>query len=259
MTGTYRNPRLILRHSAAQNNDAFEIVTVANTDQMRDYKARYVGRFVEVTGPDSLADVPVNILLAVFNKTRGDKPLDRFRDRQTAERRAFEVISGLATPYEVQIQENTVSTESTAAKGGKRKNKKAAEAAAEGGEQTAVASETPAPKPVGVIGTVKELLSRPEGASIDEIVEVCKVRFPDRPEDGMRSTAKIQSSRLAKSEGVAINAYLVKGRGRVYRFANVELPSELEIEVPAEKPAKLTKAQKEVQAEAAPAEEVATA
>lgn len=54
----------------------------------------------------------------------------------------------------------------------------------------------------GVIDAIKEALDG--GFTIDELVKVLAVKFPDREADGMRNTVKCQLARLPKNTGRAI-------------------------------------------------------
>jgi hypothetical protein len=49
----------------------------------------------------------------------------------------------------------------------------------------------------GVINTVVETISRPQGASIHEIVAILSRRFADREADKMAATARVQVSKHA--------------------------------------------------------------
>ncbi len=53
---------------------------------------------------------------------------------------------------------------------------------------------------VGVIATIVDTIGRSKGASQDEIVEVLVKKFPDRGEDQMRATVKIQANKNAKKK-----------------------------------------------------------
>ena len=52
-------------------------------------------------------------------------------------------------------------------------------------------------KPRGVIESVIEIISRPQGATIPEIVAILSKRFPDRDETGMAATARAQTNKHA--------------------------------------------------------------
>lgn len=52
----------------------------------------------------------------------------------------------------------------------------------------------------GVIATIVETIKRDRGASQDEIVAVLVKKFPDRTEDAMRGTVKIQANKNAKKK-----------------------------------------------------------
>ncbi len=55
-------------------------------------------------------------------------------------------------------------------------------------------------KKVGIIDTIKEVISRAAGATADEIVAILVKKFPDHKASGMRTTVKIQASRNATSK-----------------------------------------------------------
>jgi hypothetical protein len=52
----------------------------------------------------------------------------------------------------------------------------------------------------GVIATIIATISKANGASADEIMEVLTKTFPDREPDGMRKTAMIQANKNCKSK-----------------------------------------------------------
>jgi hypothetical protein len=52
----------------------------------------------------------------------------------------------------------------------------------------------------GVIATIVETISRAKGASIEELVAVLSKKFPNRGEDGMRATTRIQANRNCTSK-----------------------------------------------------------
>jgi hypothetical protein len=82
---------------------------------------------------------------------------------------------------------------------------------------------TPPPVPppgTGVVGTIKWFLERPEGGTIEEIMNQLRKDFPERNPAGMLQTVKTQLNRLPKSLGRELEKPLVPGRGRVFRFAN---------------------------------------
>jgi hypothetical protein len=86
----------------------------------------------------------------------------------------------------------------------------------------------------GVIGNIKQALEQDSGTTANEILDKLVEKFPDRTRDGMSSTVKIQFSRLAKSTGREIINQKIKGRGRVYKFADKgPIPGEIETEAPA--------------------------
>jgi hypothetical protein len=81
----------------------------------------------------------------------------------------------------------------------------------------AAAAETPRPprssqpeRPVGVVGTILTVISRREGASVDEIVAVLVKAFPDRDPDGMRRTVRVQAAKNCTTKETDAQ------RGRVY-------------------------------------------
>ena len=66
------------------------------------------------------------------------------------------------------------------------------------------------PKKVGVIAAIVECIEKEKGATVDETLAVLVKKFPDRPADGMRKTAMIQSNKQKTSKEV------IDGRGTVF-------------------------------------------
>lgn len=90
----------------------------------------------------------------------------------------------------------------------------------------------------GVIGTIKKALDTAEGTTANEVLDTLVKKFPDRTREGMSSTVKIQFSRLEKSTKRDIINAKIKGRGRVYKFADKgAVQGEIETETPAQTPA----------------------
>ena len=52
----------------------------------------------------------------------------------------------------------------------------------------------------GVIATIIETISRPTGASMDELITILTKRFPDRKPASMAKTCSIQANANAKSK-----------------------------------------------------------
>jgi hypothetical protein len=72
---------------------------------------------------------------------------------------------------------------------------------------------------VGVIDTIVKTMSRANGATVAEIVEALKKKFPERDENGMTTTAKIQTSKRSTRREKD------EKRGMVYFY---EVPAEAE-------------------------------
>lgn len=256
-----------LRFNAQEGSTAFEVVTFNSTEDMRSYKVAFVGTTRRIVAVEDLSTVPTSTLLAMFNTVRkrnGEEPLARFRDRATAESRTFDILNALATPYTptgaVKAMSDKKQADETKAadKAAKAAEKEAAKAKreqereAKKAEKEAAKAAAKANKAPGVIDVIREHVTRrtPFGATIDEIMGALTKAFPDRDADGMKTTVRIQVSRLQKDENVgAISSAVIEGRGRVY--ANVANPDQIPGERPAPKvkAAKPTAAQKAVQAE----------
>jgi hypothetical protein len=73
---------------------------------------------------------------------------------------------------------------------------KAKKAAAKKVSSTAAAK----PKGPGVIETIIATISRERGATVDEVLEILKGKFPDRDPDGMRRTIGIQAPKNCTSK-----------------------------------------------------------
>lgn len=219
-------PVTILFFNHVNSTDAtHEVVTFNEANELVAYLANTMAASRVVTGqPKELVDVPTQTLLGIFNRTRGESPLDRFRDRKSAETRTAEVVMSLAVPFtETQMAKQeaaatgTTSTEAKAAERKAAREKKAAEKAA--AKETAK-KEREAKRAGGIIGTIKSFLESKTGGTQAEILDKLVEKFPDRSKDGMMSTVKIQCSRLAKTTGREISAKEIQGRGRVYKFVD---------------------------------------
>jgi hypothetical protein len=130
-----------------------------------------------------LSDIPMPVLVRLYNQA-GGPAVARFRDRETAEKRVRPLVSKIAGPP----------------------------------KQSEPAVEQPRPKSPGVIATIRELMERPEGATVSEAVARLTSIFPDRPPQGMATTVRIQVNRLAKANGRSTTSVTEEGRGRVYRL-----------------------------------------
>lgn len=78
-----------------------------------------------------------------------------------------------------------------------------------------------APKPAkekkdGVISTILSAMQQDGGATAKEILEVLKLKFPEK-NDGMMTTIRIQVSRLPERCGFELKKTKVEGRGLVYK------------------------------------------
>jgi hypothetical protein len=226
-------PARVLRFAKA-NNTAYELVLFAADTNEREYQgwlALNIGAKRVIRSAKDLAEVPMPILLDIFNKTRGDQPLDRFRDRETAENRVFEVLQkdDLYTPWTEKklMAEAATKTEAKTKAEAKAKEKAEAKKIRDDKKQADKLAKDKAAKERsegGVIGTIKSVLLSAKGGTIDEILETLTKKFPDRGADGMRSTVKIQTSRLKDKIGAIENAEIV-GRGRVYKAKSAgEIP-----------------------------------
>jgi hypothetical protein len=254
----------------ANGSNAYQLLKFDGDKAAEQYtklRTEMIGIFRVIHTIEDLKDVPTPVLLAIFNRSRADSPLDRFRDRETAEKRAFEVIfnDGIATPHMERIMaeksEATTSAEAKAQEAKEKREAKKAEKAQAAADAKAAREKRSAE---GVIGTIKAQLEKAKGATVDEILAVLVEKFPDRQADGMKSTVKIQTSRLAKTTKRKIATAEIVGRGRVYKFDDAgEIPGK-RVEAAAEteeaKPvAKKTGGKKTAKATAeAPATEAAT-
>jgi ribosomal protein L31E len=218
-------PATLIRFSKSNKNPFYEIVTFEQQGQLVSYLAATMGAVRVFDGsPESLKDVPTVTLLAAYNSSRGDSPLDRFRDRHTAEARTAEVLQGLAVKYEdtsmAKAEAAAVGQNSTDAKAAEKKAAREAKAAQKATEKEAAKKATAEKRAGGVIGTIKTFLESKTGGTQAEILDALVTKFPERTRDGMSSTVKIQVSRLAKSTGREIASKEIVGRGRVYRFVD---------------------------------------
>jgi hypothetical protein len=69
----------------------------------------------------------------------------------------------------------------------------------------------------GVIGTLRQMLQRPEGATKKEVLASLTEKFPERDPIGMATTVGIQLSRLQKAHGKIVSRKQGE-RGLVYGF-----------------------------------------
>lgn len=218
-------PVTVLFFNHIDTTDAtHEVVTFNEANQLVAYLSNTMAASRVVTGqPKELVDVPTQTLLAIVNRTRGDKPLDRFRDRKTAESRTAEVVTGLAVKYEdteMAKQEAATGQTATDAKAAERKAAKEQKAQAKAAEKEAAKKARDEKRAGGVIGTIRTHLESKSGATQAEILDALVTKFPDRTRDGMSSTVKIQVSRLAKTTGREVQSKDIQGRGRVYKFVD---------------------------------------
>lgn len=233
-------PCVAIIFSKVDGNVANEVIQFSNQKTFDYYRVMHVGAIRVILNQGDLADIPTPVLLAVYNRTRADKPLDRFRDRQTAEIRVFEILKDLATPYE----ESTMATSSAPttkaeAESAERKAERETKKAAKEAEKAKAKAERDAKRGEGVIGTIKSMIDSPTGATVEEMLNALVKKFPERTRDGMTSTVKIQSSRLSKTTGRKIVSANIEGRGRVYKFQDLgTIPGKVVVEQPkAEVPA----------------------
>ena len=140
---------------------------------------------VELDEKCDLSNVPLPVLARLYNRS-APAPIQRFRDRATAEARVRPLIPQLAVPAD------------------------------SGG----VVEPEPAAKRPGVIATIRALLDRPEGVTVDEAVSHLTEVFPDRRAEGMATTVRIQFHRLARTTGRQVLSEIEGDRGRVYRFVS---------------------------------------
>lgn len=68
----------------------------------------------------------------------------------------------------------------------------------------------------GVIGTLHQMLSVPQGATKREVLDALTARFPERDPIGMATTVGIQLSRLQKKHGKIVSRK--QPRGMVYGY-----------------------------------------
>ena len=214
-------PCVAIAFSKVDGNVANDVIRFSDQVTFDHYRMMRVGAIRVVLTQADLAEIPTPVLLAVYNRTRADKPLDRFRDRQTAESRVFEVLNSLATPYEESsMAEATAPATKAEAESAERKAQREAAKAAKAAEKEASKAARLAKNAEGVIGTIKSMIDTDTGATHEEILNVLVVKFPERTREGMTSTVKIQSSRLQKTTGRKIESANIVGRGRVYKFAD---------------------------------------
>lgn len=216
-------PVTALRFSR-ENSTAFELVTFTEIQSFVRWLANTIGVIRLVSGQVSeLVDVPTPVLLTIYNSTRADTPLDRFRDRKTAEARTAEVLMGLAVKWEdseMAKAEAATGQTATEAKALEKKAAREAKAVAKTAEKEAKAKAAAEKRAGGVIGTIRKRLESKSGATQSEILDDLVTKFPDRTRDGMSSTVKIQCSRLAKTLNREIATKEVVERGRVYKFVD---------------------------------------
>lgn len=238
-------PVYVIRFAKDDGNDAHEFLRFESALAFKAWAPTQIGALRIIETKDDLKDVPTPVLLAIFNRTRADKPLDRFRDRETAENRVFEVAfkDGVATPSNESLMAKAEAATQTEAKtkaeaeAQQRKADREAKKAEKAAEKEKAAKDREAKRADGVIGTIKTILESDRGGTVDEIMTTLTAKFPDRSPDGMKSTVKIQTSRLAKSTKRTIVNEVIKGRGRVYKFEDKgAIPGEREVAV-AEAPA----------------------
>jgi hypothetical protein len=103
-----------------------------------------------------------------------------------------------ATAPQPEGEQETTEMASTAKK--KSTAKKAAKKKATSNARKAAGNGSGKPRGVGVIATIIDTIKRDRGASQDEIVAVLVKKFPDRGEDAMRATVKIQANKNAKKK-----------------------------------------------------------
>jgi ribosomal protein L31E len=255
-------PATVLRF--AKQGNAYELITFRTQQQFVAYLAntagvyRWIRNLNQETIAKSIEDVPTPVLLAIYNRTRGEEPLDRFRNRETAEKRTAEILMNVSVQYEdTDMAKKTSETGQTKAeaKAAERAAAKAKKEADKAAEKEANKATNEAKRADGVIGTIKAFLETETGATQTEILDNLVTKFPARTRDGMSSTVKIQCSRLAKSTGREIVSKNIEGRGRVYKFADkgaipgVEVVAKADTPAPAATPA----APSAAPAEAAPA------
>lgn len=219
-------PAHVLRFSQA-NEVSYELVMFeagTNEIEYKGWLAVNMGAIRVIKSVKDLAEVPTSILLAIFNTTRGESPLDRFRDRATAENRVFEAMEGnpgLFTPWTEKklMAEAATKTEAKTKAEAKAQEKAAAKKIRDdkkAADKLAKDKDRAAKSEGGVIGTIRSALLSEQGGTVNEIVDILVKKFPERGADGMRSTVKIQTSRLKEKIGAIANAE-IEGRGRVYK------------------------------------------
>lgn len=256
-------PARVIRFS--KTSDAYELMLFeAGTVELeyQGWLAVNLGAIRVIKSVKDLAEVPMGVLLDIFNKTRAEKPLDRFRDRETAENRVFEVlysVQGVFTPWTEKKLMAEAATKTEAKTKAEAKAQEKAEAKKirddkKAADKLAKEKTRAAKSEGGVIGTIKSVLLSKEGGSIDEIVAVLVKKFPERGADGMRSTVKIQTSRLKDKIGKIANAEIVN-RGRVYKAESAGEISGKRVEAAKEvEPAKAAEPTKAAETKAAKAE-----
>lgn len=232
-------PCVALRFSTT-NDVAYELIKFETLKQFNDWRVMSVGAVRVIRSATDLADVPTTVLLSIFNRSRHrgdrvDEPIARFRDRASAESRTFDVIFDVTTPFqESQMEQAKATSEATTkaeAKAQERKAAKDTKAAAKATETAAKEAAKVDRTSNGVIGNIKAVLESDNGGTVNEILAVLTNKFPERTADGMKSTVKIQTSRLAKTTGRKIVSAEIQGRGRVYKFADKgEIPGERVVE-----------------------------
>lgn len=227
--------RFLEGQSAVQNPTAHEVLKFNDEQVRKVYKVTSVGRFIQVSHEDDLQPVPTPVLLAIYNKyivrIKG-QPLSRFRDRETAQRRVFEILGHYATVYVPPVKEQSVdASQKTAAQGRVKRtpeeiaqanadkaNAKAKKEADQKAKKEAKEAQKQNRAP-GIISTIQGFLESDEGGTIEEIHTKLVQSFPDRDPDGMKSTVRIQVSRLKAKIG-EIDSKMIVGRGRVYKATN---------------------------------------
>jgi hypothetical protein len=220
-------PCNVLFYSKAANNAAYQLIRFKDQQSFDTARRMTVAAVRVILVEEDLNDIPDWTLVRAYNSiqvSKGESPIDGELPRNELQGLAFGIFHDpdAATPYE----ESTMGT-STAPETGTPTNKteaKAAErkAAAEkkAQEKADRKAQAAAKRSDGVIGTIKAALDTNEGTTANEVLDKLVAKFPDRTREGMSSTVKIQFSRLEKSTKREIINQKIKGRGRVYKFAD---------------------------------------
>jgi len=255
-------PCTVLFYSKDDSINGFRINRFEDQASFDKARTMSVAMVRVLLGPEDLADVPDRKLRFIYNKLTPAEQLDDSEiPREELQGLAFGAITNpsAATPYE----DKSMTAPDTTAPANPDEAKTKAEAKALELKQKRDAKEkekadakaaAAAKRADGVIGTIKAALDTNEGTTATEVLDKLVQKFPDRTREGMSSTVKIQFSRLAKSQKREIINEKIKGRGRVYKFADKgAVPGEVEAEAPAPAPTTATPATPAAAAPATPA------